>query len=136
MLRKQFRELVDAGYLAKPSFKMIKVVSDDGYVNEDTNKMTRAHLYYNPNVAYIAADLANKFVQHMRRPTLILVEELEQFRELLPWLKFPVKFAHAPLDKKKRELVPDGYRVDDPTELVALNHFSCSGRPQTVNATG
>lgn len=118
VMRKQFRELVDAGYLAKPGFKMLRVVSDSGYESPDANKMTRNHLYYNDVVNYVAADLANRFVEFGRRPTLILVEELEQFRELLPWLKHEVKFAHGPLNKKTAELVPEAYRDDDPKELV------------------
>lgn len=121
VMRKLFRELVDDGYLAKPTFKSVKVVSDSGYQSPDANKMTRAHLYYNDTVNYVAADLANKFVEVMKRPTLILVEELEQFRELLPWLKVKVRFAHSPLSKEKWGLVP----CDQ--EFPCLYEWTCDG---------
>lgn len=106
VLTKTLRELVDAGYLAKPVFKVVKVMSYAGINSPDANRMTRAHLYYNPIVSRVAADLANKFVEQMRRPVVILVEELEQFRELLPHFKHAVRFAHGPLSKDTRKLVP------------------------------
>jgi superfamily II DNA or RNA helicase len=116
--RKTARELIDAGYLSKPIFKMVKLHSYSGVRSQDPNRMTREHLYYNPIVNRVAADLANKFVSEMKRPTIILIEELEQFRELLPHFKHVAKFAHAPLDKAKKELVPEAYWADKHTDLV------------------
>jgi superfamily II DNA or RNA helicase len=116
--RKTARELIDAGFLAKPVFKMVNVLSYSRIRSEDPNRMTREHLYYNPIVNRVAGDLANKFVEQMRRPVVILVEELEQFRELLPHLRGRVKFAHAPLDKAKKELVPEAFWADKHTDLV------------------
>jgi superfamily II DNA or RNA helicase len=118
VLRKTARELIDAGWLSKPVFKMVKVRSYSGVRSPDPNRMTREHLYYNPIVNRVAADLANKFVSDMKRPVVILVEELEQFRELLPHFKHRVKFAHGPLDKVKKALVPEAYQSKDNKALV------------------
>jgi superfamily II DNA or RNA helicase len=118
VLRKTARELIDAGWLSKPVFKMVKVRSYSNLRSSDPNRMTREHLFYNPIVNRVAADLANRFVSDMKRPTLILVEELEQFRELLPHFKHVAKFAHGPLDKTKKLLVPEDYRDDKPKALV------------------
>jgi superfamily II DNA or RNA helicase len=118
VLRKELRELVDEGYLARPSFKLVRVRARTSYNSPDPNQMTRHHLYYNETVNKIAGELANKFVGIMKRPTLILVEELEQFRELLPHLQHKVAFAHGPLDKAKKKLVPEEYHSKDNKALV------------------
>lgn len=139
VLRKTLRELVDAGYLARPVFKMVRVESSvRAPLKGDPNKLTRSHLYYNPLVNRLAAEYANNFVELMQRPTLILVEELEQFKKLLPHLKHEARFAHGPLTKETRKLVPcykpepccvgEGalgklkvqcrYHGDDPADLV------------------
>jgi superfamily II DNA or RNA helicase len=119
VLRKEARELIDAGYLAKPVFKIVKVRSYSNVRSDDANRMTREHLFYNPIVARVAAELANRFVSEMKRPTVILVEELEQFRELLPHFKHLVRFAHGPLDKTKKKLVPEEYQSKDNKILIA-----------------
>lgn len=118
VLRKTLRELVEAGWLARPTFKFLRIRTDSSYRSEDANRMTRAHLYYNPLVSRAVAEVANKFVELMRRPTIVLVEELEQFRELLPHLRHRVAFAHGPLDRRSRELVPEQFRDDKPKALV------------------
>lgn len=113
------KEGVDQGYLARPYFKMVEVQSYSAVYSKDPNKMTRHHLYYNNKVVSHAASLANMYVEKLDRPTVILVEELEQFRFLLPYFKHQVKFAHGPLNKDTRKLVPTAYQDDDPNELVA-----------------
>lgn len=131
VLRKTLRELVDAGYLARPVFKMVRVQSSvKAPTQGDPNKLTRQHLYYNPLVCRLAAEYANNFVSLMKRPTLILVEELEQFKKLLPHFRHEARFAHGPLTRDTRKLVPcykpepcteDAkcrYHGDDPTDLV------------------
>jgi superfamily II DNA or RNA helicase len=118
VLRKEARELIDRGWLSKPVFKIVKVKSYDGTKSQDPNRMTRAHLYYNPIVNKTAADLANKFVEQMRRPVVILVEELEQFADLLPHFRHKVAFAHGPLDKAKKALVPVAYQSKGNKALI------------------
>lgn len=112
------REGVDQGFLARPHFRMVLTTSDEKTYSSDPNKLTRAHLYYNPKVIRQAADLANRFVSKMRRPTVILVEEVEQFAHLLPHLKHKVAFAHGPLTKDNKGSVPEAHQESNATELV------------------
>ena len=104
-------------YLAKPLFRMVKVESKINFYRDDPNAMTRAHLYYNDDVIKIAASIANQMVEELHRPVVILIEEMEQFTRLLPYLRHKVGFAHAGagdnLDK-----VPVDYHKSDPTALV------------------
>lgn len=118
VMRKNVKELVDSGYLAKPSFKLVKVRTTSSRSTPDINVMTRQHLYYNRIVNQVAADLANRFVEQMRRPTIILVEELEQFGKLLPGLRGRVGFAHGPLTATTKELVPEAFQDPSPAEMV------------------
>lgn len=113
------REGVDQGYLARPHFKMVEIQSLSAVHSKDPNKMTRHHLYYNSKVNSHAASLANMYVEKLNRPTVLLVEELEQFRFLLPYFKHPVKFAHGPLTKDTKKLVPAAYQDVDNDKLVA-----------------
>lgn len=106
VMHKDVKELVDDGYLARPFFKMVKVRTNSTYDSPDANRMTRTHLYYNRVVYETAAKLANQFVSVMKRPVVILVEELEQFKRLLPHLKHPARFAHGPLTTETREQIP------------------------------
>lgn len=119
---KTLKELVDEGYLAKPVFKMVCVKTNSGLSTDDAGAMSRAHLYYNPNVYKKAAEIAGNFVQHMKKPVVILVEELEQFSKLLPHFKTDkskIAFAHGPLTKDTKKLVPEAYHASDAKELVA-----------------
>lgn len=117
--RMSVKEGVDQGYLARPRFTMVSVPSSRDYESQDANKMTRVHLYYNPNVLAKAAALANKAVSLLNRPTLILIEEVEQFAALLPLLNVKAGFAHGPLTKDNRDKVPEAFHDSDPKALVA-----------------
>ena len=88
------------------------------FYRDDPNAMTRAHLYYNDAVVRMAASVANQMVSEYNRPVVILVEELEQFTKLLPYLKHKVGFAHAPCSKDNADKVPEQYRKSDPAALV------------------
>lgn len=120
VMRMNVRELVEMGYLAKPTFRMVRVVSTKSYSGPDVNEMTRQHLYYNPRVSKAAGILVRMFVTKMRRPTVVLIEELEQFGKLLPHLKgLRVGFAHGPLNATTKELVPEDHRATDTSSVVA-----------------
>lgn len=116
--RMTVQEGVDNGYLAKPIFRIINCESKSSYNSKDVNRMTRKHLYYNEEVLKAAADVVNKSVSLLKRPTLILVEELEQFTKLLPYLKHPVKFAHGGVNKENKDRLPPAYHESDPDKLV------------------
>lgn len=118
VFRMTVREGVDKGYLARPVFKMIKIASRNKLDSYDANKMTRAHLYYNADVLKTAADIANKSVRLLNRPVLILIEEFEQFTNLLPYLRGDVRFAHGGVSAETKTKIPEAYWESDPTALV------------------
>lgn len=112
------RQGVDQGFLSKPIFKMVKCVSDTTLLSEDANELTRHYLYYNDNVNRIAGDLTNKFVEFANSQVLILIDEVEQFSKLLPYIKeSKIGFAHGPLGENKSK-VPQAYWESDPNDLV------------------
>lgn len=116
--RMTVKEGVDQGYLSRPYFTMVEVESDDTYFSKDPLKMQKAHLYYNQKVLKAAADIANKSITLMNRPTLILVEEFEQFAALLPHLRHKVAFAHGGVNKDNAKKIPKMYHESDPSQLV------------------
>lgn len=111
------RDGVEGGYLSKPVFKMIEVPSFSRWKNQDVNKMTRKHLYYNENVLSRAASLINHHVSE-GKPTLVLIEELEQFTRLLPFLKHEARFAHGAVTAATKEKIPPEYQKSDVEALV------------------
>jgi|SRR5579859_489800 len=116
---KTLRELVDEGYLAKPVFKMVVVPSCTTLDTKDAGAMSRAHLFYNPHVYEKAAEIANNFVEHMKKPVVILIEELEQFKKLQKHLRGKFSFAHGPLTKETKKLVPAEFHNTNSKDLVA-----------------
>jgi superfamily II DNA or RNA helicase len=118
VFRMSVKEGVDQGYLSRPRFTMFEISSDSKKFSDDANKETRTHLYYNQKVVRAAADLANKAVGLLGRPTVILIEELEQFAYLEPLLKYEAKFAHGGVTKENRDVLPPAYHKSNPTELV------------------
>ncbi len=111
------KEGVDQGYLAKPLFRMIKMLSHSTYQSKDANKMTRKHLYYNPNVNRIAGSLASKMVDSGKQ-VLILIDEMAQFNSLLPFFRHPAAFAHGGVTVDNKDSVPKDYHDSDPNALV------------------
>lgn len=122
--RMTVQEGVDQGFLAKPLFRMCWIKSDvvdrDGnlFKSDDANELTRVHVLYNPKVNVLAAELANKSVGLMGRPTVILVDELEQVTHLLPHLRYEARFAHGGVTKENRHKIPAEYHESDPKQLV------------------
>jgi len=109
--RMTVQEGVDQGFLARPVFRMVRMkstVTDDRgqlFDSNDVNELTRAHVYYNPQVVAAAAQMANKAVSLMGRQTLILVDELEQWEHLAPLLRYEAKFANGGPKSDPKELV-------------------------------
>lgn len=112
------RELVESGYLSKLRFTMVRVESDSRYYSKDVLRMTKAHMYYNDNLLDVAADMINRFVLD-GRPTLVLIDEVEQFAAILHRLNVPAQFAHGPLTKDNKDKVPAPYQKSEPSKLVA-----------------
>ncbi len=109
---------VDQGWLAKPLFRMVWMKSDVACDSSDVNELTRAHIYYNDDLNRKAAMFANKAVATMGRPTLILIDELEQFSRLLPHLGYDVRFAHGGVTAENKKFVPEKYHESDPDLFV------------------
>jgi superfamily II DNA or RNA helicase len=113
------REGVDQGFLTKPTFRMLRMKSGQpNLASDDPNDLTRHHLFYNPKVNAFAADVANKSVGLQHRPTLILIDEIEQFTKLLPFLRYEARFAHGPLSAEQKAKVPSQYHDSEPKKLV------------------
>lgn len=111
------REGVDGGYLAKPIFHMIQAPSNGSFKSDDAVVMTRKHVFYNPAVTEHIGKLCNMAVK-AGMPTLVLIEEVEQFTKLLPFLQVAPAFAHGTLNKTNRQDVPPEYWDSDPNDLV------------------
>lgn len=111
------QEGVDGGYLAKPVFTVIQTYSPSNLKTDDVNELTRKHLFYNPLVLEQAGDIVNKSVSLLGHQVLVLIEEVEQFSKLLPYINYPVVFAHGPLSENKAK-VPEAYWESDPGKLV------------------
>jgi len=110
------RQGVDQGYLAKPIFRMFRVPQNGDFWSDDPNEMTRFHLFYNPKVTRLVAALCNNAVS-AGMPVLILIDEVEQFTKLLPYLQHRVGFAHGPLSENRGK-VPKDFWESDPNALV------------------
>lgn len=124
------KEGVDQGFLAKPVTTVFKVRSTSTLVTDDAQKMTRAHLLHNPNVLKLTGDIANRCVAELGQKVMILVDEVDQFTKLLPFLNHEARFAHGPLTACKSShtvgskcsgnkcKVPQDYWDSDPKGLV------------------
>lgn len=118
LIRKDVREGVDNGFLSKPIFTVLNVKTDSTVtLSKDTNKLTRKYLYYDKKINKIAAEWANKFVD-MGKSVLILIEEIEQFSYLIPYLKHKYNYAHGGLNKNNASSVPKEFSKSDPNKLV------------------
>ena len=127
--RMSVAEGIDQGFLAKVIFSMCwtdsHVVDRDGnlYESRDANDLTRAHVFYNDELIKKAAEIANKSVSLMERPTVIMVDEFEQFARLAPHLRFDFRFAHGTITKENKALVPEKFWESNPKKLVKeFNH--------------
>jgi superfamily II DNA or RNA helicase len=116
--RMTVKEGVDQGFLAKPHFKVVKVPSTHSYDGDDVQKLTRVHLYLNPEVLRRAGDIANKAVKLLGHQVLILVDEMSQFPALLPYLHHEVRFAHGGVTKDNAAKLPKEFHDSDPQALV------------------
>jgi superfamily II DNA or RNA helicase len=114
---KTVQEGVDEGYLAKPKFRIVEIPSPSTFDSKDANALSRKHLYYNPVVAEKIGKLVNSAAD-AGMPVLVLIEEVEQFTKLLPYLRHTVGFAHGPLNEDNRPLVPEQFWTSDPQALV------------------
>lgn len=123
--RKDFKELVDKGYLARPFFKIFKVPSHGFSGSSDINKETRSQLYLNPNVNKLAGELTEKCVNLLNRQTVILIDEFAQFMQLKNYITVPFEFAHGGISNRQnadgtnlKDIVPQQYWKSDTEGIV------------------
>jgi len=127
------REGVDGGYLAKPIFHMVNVLSAEPQKEGDPAKTTRKHLYYNDIVNKAAAKIIDLAVERQGHQVLVLVEELEQFAHLLRFVKSPMRFAHGGITEATKDKIPKEYHTSDPQALVDL--FNANKIPVLVGTS-
>jgi superfamily II DNA or RNA helicase len=126
------KEGVEKGYLARPKFKVLRAPMNGSYWHDDPNFMTRHHLLYNPKVVEAVGKLVNAAVT-AGFPTLVLIDEVEQFTKLLPYVKGDIGFAHGPLTDDNRDKVPADYQESKPKELV--DRFNAGELPILVGTS-
>ena len=113
------QRLVQEGFLARPQF--VQYMTTSSAANPfaaDALKLGRVHFYRNDKIYRHAGDLLTKAARAGRRP-LVLMQEVEQFKRLLPHLKEGVGFAYGGADAKQKKLLPEKFHKSDPEELVA-----------------
>lgn len=122
---KQFTELSEEGFLAKPFFKIFHVPTHGFTGHRDANKETTSQLYLNPNVNRLAAEFAHKSVCLANRPTVILIEEFDQFLALKNYITIPFEFAHGGASNREykdgtklRDKLPKEYHESDVEGIV------------------
>jgi superfamily II DNA or RNA helicase len=137
--RKDFKELVEEGFLARPFFKIFNVPAYGFSGHRDANKETRTQLYLNPNVNKLAADFAYKAITLAGRQTVILIEEFEQFLALKNYITVPFEFVHGGASNREnadgvklRDILPKEYWESD-TE-GAISRFN-SGETKLLIGT-
>jgi superfamily II DNA or RNA helicase len=110
---------VAQGYLAAPRFRIFPITSDDSYATSDALRMTQRHFYYNQAIIRKAVALANFAVTRMNHQVLIAIEEIEQFRDIIPHLTAQYKFACGNITKDNLKYVPEEHRNGDNSQIVA-----------------
>jgi superfamily II DNA or RNA helicase len=131
--RKTLSELVGEGFLAKPKFFYVETESLSSMVSHDWHKMADKHIFSNPKLAKEAAALANKCHEAFKHPVLILIDEVRQFKFMLPYFRHEVGFAHGPLNSENKGDVDERFQKSDVDELV--NKFNSGQLPILVGTS-
>lgn len=122
--RKSFRELVDAGYLARPVFRMFTVPTTGTPNGGDVNRETRAQLFMNPHVNALAADIAQKAVTVGGRQALILIDEYSQYDILKNYLQHAHTFVSGETPQAEREAAIAAFNDGKISVLVGTSAIS------------
>jgi superfamily II DNA or RNA helicase len=117
--RKTFRELCAQGYLAKPHFKIFSVHGMPNANHPNPQTETRRQLYLNPHVNQLAGEIATKSVLIANRPTLVIVEQFDQFMQLKNFLGVPCVFVHGGVDKRTKQILAQEHWNVDAGRVVA-----------------
>lgn len=117
--RKDFQELVDQGYLKRPTFKVFNVPLV-GFSSSDIKTEQRNQLYLNHHVNQLAADIAQKAIKLANRQTVIIIDEFKQFMALKNYIHEPFEFVHGGANDREdasgvrlRDYLPEQYWDSD-----------------------
>jgi superfamily II DNA or RNA helicase len=113
------QDLIEKGYLAKPNFLVVRTESKSKYDSKDMLRMLTYHLYNNAPLHKKVAEMANQSVELLNHKVLIMIDKVEQFKYLFPYLKHKVEFAHGGnLATDNRDGIPEKFFKSDPNDLV------------------
>lgn len=107
---KEFTDLVNEGFLARPSFKIIHVPTNGFSGYSDINKEEAQNLFLSPHVNKVAAELAHKMISLQNKPTLILIDNFQQFMHLRNYITVPFEFVHGGASNRENK---DGVQLRD-----------------------
>jgi len=96
-------EGINKGFLCPLKFKILHVISPSTRTFKDPIECKREHFLRNPNIAELAAKIANASWNVKQESTLILVEELGQIAMLQKLIKVPMAYAHSASKKDAEE---------------------------------
>ncbi len=116
---KDFKDLVNEGYLKRPVFKIFNVPST-GFTHNDIGTETRNNLYLNKYVNQLAGEIAHKAVTLANRQTVIIIDEFKQFMALKNHITVPFEFVHGGASDREdasgtklRDYLPEEYWESD-----------------------
>ncbi len=89
-----FRQAVEGGFLARPEFYMVSVPSRSNSSSSDMDRMTRDHVYLNPDLAAAVGRLAAAY-NARGWANIVLAEEFPQVELLLQHLPLGTKVLHG-----------------------------------------
>jgi superfamily II DNA or RNA helicase len=113
-------DMVNEGFLAKPTFMVLNVESSSNHSSKDPIKMLSSHLYNNAELHQYVADLANASVETLGHKVMIMIDQVTQFKYLYPRLKGRIAFAHGGgMSKENMSEIPERFHKSDSDQLVA-----------------
>jgi len=115
---KNIQDGVREGFLAKPKFIVYRYNSQDPYRSADTNKMTQKHLYLNPDINTLVANIVNISSGKMGQSVLVLIDEFGQFNMIYPQFTSNFKFAHGGATKANKKHIPPEFWKSEPLDLI------------------
>lgn len=117
---KDLKSAIDEGYLCPLRFFIVNTFSPSTRYIPDAIACKREHFLYNPNIADIAAKVANASYASLKESTLILVDELEQIKMLTKRLKVPYAYAHSAAKKQAAQFGLD--KVKNKEQVLRFNN--------------
>lgn len=135
----------EIGVLTPTAVRILEIFNPMPLDTADPQKATQEGLFRSKRVNAVVGELVGKMVD-AGRPTLVMVDELDQFMRLLPNLRHEVRFAHAAAPPAlKKAGVPERFWKCEPMDLVdqfnagkfpVLVGTSCVGTGVDVRACG